>query len=38
MILVLAIAVAVAAAGCKALPKPQVPNLGGSITSSSVSR
>ena len=34
-ILVLAIAMAASAAGCKALPKPHVPSLGGSVVSTS---
>ncbi len=34
-ILVLAIAMAASAAGCKALPKPHVPSLGGSVMSTS---
>ena len=34
-ILVLAIAMAATAAGCKALPKPHVPSLGGSVLSTS---
>jgi hypothetical protein len=35
-ILVLAIAMAASAAGCKALPKPHVPSLGGSVMSTSI--
>ena len=34
-ILVLAIAMPASAAGCKALPKPHVPSLGGSVVSTS---
>ena len=34
-ILVLAIAMAGSVAGCKALPKPHVPSLGGSVVSTS---
>ena len=34
-ILILAIAMAASVAGCKALPKPHVPSLGGSVVSTS---
>jgi hypothetical protein len=34
-ILVLAIAMTASLAGCKALPKPHVPSLGGSVISTS---
>ena len=34
-ILALAIAMAASVAGCKALPKPHVPSLGGSVMSTS---
>ena len=34
-ILVLAIAMAASGTGCKALPKPHVPSLGGSVLSTS---
>ncbi len=34
-ILILAIAVSASVAGCKALPKPHVPSLGGSVMETS---
>ena len=37
-ILVLAIAMTASVAGCKALPKPHVPSLGGSVLSTSDGR
>ena len=37
-ILVLAIAVTASVAGCKSLPKPEIPSLGGSVLSTSGGR